>query len=133
MIALAIQTVKFLLVGVLNTLTGLAAIYAVMYFTSLDPLTANAIGYTVGLAISFTLNSIWTFKNNNPARHSLPKYILCAIIAYLLNAATVTLALNILKINPYIAQLYGIVIYSIFMFIACKLFIFKNNINSKIT
>ncbi|WP_350404502.1 GtrA family protein [Pseudomonas sp. W17] len=127
MIALAIQTMKFLLVGVLNTLTGLAAIYAIMYFTSLGPLTANAVGYAVGLAISFTLNSIWTFKSTNPARHSLPKYILCAIIAYLLNAAAVLLALNVLKINPYIAQLCGIVIYSTVMFIACKLLIFKNN------
>jgi putative flippase GtrA len=125
MIALAIQTMKFLLVGVLNTLTGLAAIYAVMYLTPLDPLTANAIGYVVGLAISFTLNSIWTFKSTNPAKHSLPKYILCAVIAYLLNLATLTLALNTLNINPYIAQLYGIVIYSAFMFTACKLFIFK--------
>ncbi|MFK3790820.1 GtrA family protein [Pseudomonas piscis] len=120
---------KFLLVGVLNTLTGLAAIYAVMYFTSLGPLTANAVGYAVGLAISFTLNSIWTFESTNPGRHSLPKYILCAAIAYLLNAASVLLALNVLKSNPYIAQLCGIVIYSTFMFIACKLFIFKNNAN----
>ena len=39
---------RFLLVGVVNTLVGLSTIYFAMYFLQLEIVQANALGYSVG-------------------------------------------------------------------------------------
>ncbi len=63
--------IRFILVGVINTLAGLSVIYAAMYFFDFGIKSANMIGYLVGLIISFTLNKKWTFKNRDRYRSQL--------------------------------------------------------------
>ena len=52
-----LQFTKFLGVGVANTLVALLVIYAAKWYLGLGDVAANALGYSVGLFISFTLNS----------------------------------------------------------------------------
>lgn len=125
MTALGRHALRFLAVGAINTLIGLMAIYGVMYFSDVSPMAANAIGYCIGLIVSFTLNKIWTFQDSAPIANSVFKYILVAVIAYTINIGAVIVSLYVFKLNPYIAQLGGVVFYTVTMFFACRVFVFK--------
>lgn len=124
MTGLVRQSLRFAAVGLVNTAIGLAAIYAVMFFFQTGPAIANAVGYVIGLAVSFILNRTWTFGSNRLVVQVLPKYLLVAAIAYLLNLGAVLAAISYFSVNPYLAQLLGIGIYTVCMFFGCRWFVF---------
>ena len=124
------QSLRFSAVGVVNTIIGLAAIYAAMFFFQARPATANAIGYSIGLAISFALNRAWTFRSNRPVVTVLPKYLLVAGISYLLNLTVVVMSTSFFSANPYLAQLLGVGIYTVCMFFGCRWFAFKPRLSA---
>lgn len=119
------QSVRFGLVGLVNTVIGLAAIYALMYFVGVGPALANALGYAIGLAVGFALNRSWTFKSKQSAVHLLPRYLNVAAASYLLNLCVVMAATSQFAVNAYLAQLMGIGIYTISMFLGCRRFVFE--------
>jgi putative flippase GtrA len=120
-----IQAFKFLLVGCINTVVGLAAIYGLMWWTDISPLAANALGYAIGIIISYTLNKLWTFQNNGSHASSLPRYFICAGICYGANTLVVGSLIYLLNTNSYTAQLGGILTYTALMFISCRIFVFQ--------
>ena len=63
---LALTPVRFVLVGVLNTLSGLGVIYALKLLLSMNDVAANFVGYSVGLLIGYVLNARWTFSFRGP-------------------------------------------------------------------
>jgi putative flippase GtrA len=117
------QSIRFATVGLANTAIGLAAIYAVMFFFQTGPAIANAIGYAIGLAVSFSLNRVWTFNSDRPVGHVLPKFLLVAALSYLLNLGAVVAAASH-SVNPYLAQLLGVGIYTVCVFFGCRWFVF---------
>jgi putative flippase GtrA len=118
------QSTRFAIVGLLNTAIGLAAIYAVMYFFRTGPAFANAVGYAIGLVISFSLNRTWTFQNDRPVTWVLPRYLLVTTLSYLLNLGAVLWVIFQSGANPYLAQLIGVCIYTVCVFIGCRCFVF---------
>lgn len=118
------QSLRFATVGLVNTAIGLAAIYAVMFFFRTGPAIANAVGYVIGLAVSFSLNRVWTFNSDRPVAHVLPKYLLVAALSYLLNLGAVIAATSHYSANPYLAQLLGVGIYTVCVFFGCRWFVF---------
>lgn len=124
MTGLISQTQRFAVVGLINTGIGLAAIYALMFFFQSGAGVANAIGYLIGLAVSFLLNRTWTFNSRRPVANVLPKYLLVAAISYLLNLGAVLTVIWYFSANPYLAQLLGVGIYTLCMFFGCRLFVF---------
>lgn len=124
MTALLRQSLRFGIVGLLNTAVGLAAIYAVLLIFRTGPAVANAVGYTIGLALSFMLNRLWTFGSRHRAAALLPRYLLVVLIAYLLNLATVLTLVWLIEANPYTAQLPGMAVYTLAMFGGSRWFVF---------
>lgn len=57
----ATQFIRYLAVGVLNTLVTLAVIYLLKTFTGTPLMACNAIGYVAGLINSFLWNRTWVF------------------------------------------------------------------------
>lgn len=120
-----IQVFKFLSVGCINTMIGLVAIYGLMYWADISPLAANALGYAIGMIVSYTLNKLWTFQNTTSHSSSLPRYIICAAVCYGANFLAVGLLIHIFDNNNYTAQLGGVVTYTVLMFIGCRIFVFR--------
>jgi putative flippase GtrA len=118
------QSIRFGAVGLVNTAVGLTAIYATLFFFHTGPAIANSIGYAIGLTVSFVLNRIWTFNSNRPIIRVLPKYLLVAAISYLMNLGAVMATFSYVSANPYLAQLPGMVTYTLFMFFGCRWFVF---------
>jgi putative flippase GtrA len=121
------QTIRFGTVGLANTSIGLLAIYGVIYFFKADPVIANTIGYTIGMIVSFCLNRRWTFDDSRPIIKLLPRYIFVVATSYLLNLLVVWIGTRWYYVGPYLIQLFGISIYTILMFLGCKLIVFSKN------
>lgn len=110
--------------GLINTGFGLAIIYAFLYFADASDLVANAAGYAVGFFISFALNRAWTFRSSSPYRQALPKYLILTLVAYGANLAVVIAAHRYFGIDVYVAQLLGVVIYSVMTFVGSRWLVF---------
>ena len=124
------QSLRFGIVGLVNTAVGLMAIYGVIFFFSAGPAIANAIGYAIGLTVSFALNRFWTFGDTQSIAKVLPAYLLAAALSYLLNLSVVLLGTYQFGMGPYLVQVFGIGIYTVAMFLACRWFVFEAPINS---
>ena len=68
------EIVRYLVVGCINMGIGLSTIF-VLTATGSSDLLANAIGYSVGIPVSFMLNGRWTFSQVNLSSVHLRRYI----------------------------------------------------------
>jgi putative flippase GtrA len=115
---------RFLSVGVLNLLFGLLVIYGAKWFLQFGDVAANALGYAAGLALSFTLNSRWTFAYRGARAPAAFKFVLVALLAYALNLLTVLLAIRV-GVNDYLAQALGIPPYTLASYLLSKHLVFR--------
>ncbi len=108
------QFIKYLLVGGLNTAISAVIIFAVQAAGAI-PVVANVAGYAIGVALSFALNSKFTFKTA-ATRHTAIRFLIVVLISYLANLATMVSVLHLTH-APYLAQLCGIPVYVIVGFL----------------
>ena len=118
--------IRYLLVGVVNTLVGLGIIYLAMYFLHMDLASSNALGYAIGIMVSFALNKKWTFDSQDHVVYSFLRYLLVLAVAYGANLATVLFANSHFDLNPYLSQALGIVPYTAIGFLGSRFFAFRD-------
>jgi putative flippase GtrA len=114
---------RFVLVGLVNTVTGLAVIYFCKWVLSAPDVLANVAGYAVGLVVSYMLNARWTFSFHGPLAPTATRFALTMAVGYLANLALVTLALN-MGVNSYVAQATGVAPYAVVTYLGLKHFVF---------
>jgi putative flippase GtrA len=125
--ALSLQPVRFMLVGIANTLTGILTIYGLKWLLGVHDVLANFVGYAVGLCLSYVLNARWTFSFRGSFSTALPRFVLVIAAAYLANLATVSAALYWLYLDSYLAQVTGVVPYALVTYFGSKRFAFNGN------
>lgn len=118
--------VRYLAVGVLNTCVGLGTIYLCMYLFHLGNVTANVIGYAVGIAFSFTLNKRWTFASKGEYAPQLVRFLLVCAVAYAANLVTVMVCIDAFAANHYLAQALGILPYTAIGYLGSRFFVFRD-------
>jgi putative flippase GtrA len=119
--------VRYLTVGVLNTCVGLATIYLGMYMFRLGNVTANVIGYALGIAFSFVLNKRWTFASTGKSAPQLMRFLLVTATAYVTNLVTVMVLINGFETNQYLAQALGIGPYTTIGYLGSRFFVFRDS------
>lgn len=115
---------KFLVVGILNTLLSVLIIFALKYFYAFSDIVSNFTGYIAGLMCSFMLNKKWTFGHSGQLSITLVKFALTFIVAYIVNIVCVLLLIK-LGVNAYFSHLLVMPIYTILFYIGSKFFVFK--------
>ena len=79
-------TLKFLLVGVINTLVGNGVMFLLYNLCSVGYGISTAANYIVGSIVSYFLNKYYTFKQHKKSRKEILRFIinilLCYTIAY---------------------------------------------------
>lgn len=120
------QLIRFLLVGVANTLFGLSVIYLCMWLVGMEAVAANLTGYVCGFILSFTLHRNWSFRHRGRTLPALLRFLLVILIAYQINLLTVLTAIDVLAINSYIAQAMGILPYTLFTYLGSRFFAFSS-------
>jgi putative flippase GtrA len=116
--------VRFAVTGVLNTLVGLSAIFALKWFAGMGDTLANLLGYALGLTVSYLVNSRWTFRYRHSLLPVLPQYLLVLLLAYLVNLAVVHFCIGRLQINSYLAQACGVIPYAGLSYVLLRCFVF---------
>ncbi len=129
--------IKFLLVGVINTLVGASVMFFAYNFIGISYWFSSALNYIAGGIVSFFLNKFFTFKNRERSLKQVIYFILtvliCYVIAYgiakplmmyLLSGSSVVLQENA-------AMVAGMIIYTVLNFLAQKFIVFNKNINTE--
>lgn len=73
---------RYLMVGVINTLIGYGIILIGLNIVHLGYNSATAVGYTIGLICSFFLNRKFTFRNQQAISQTWWRFLLVVLIAY---------------------------------------------------
>ena len=119
--------VKYLLVGVLNTIVGFGLIFLLMW-RGFSPEISNIIGYAVGICFSFVMNKIFTFQSKQTSKKAnlaeFFKFVSSMLIAWSLNFITLKICLKF-GVNPYISQIIAGAIYTITGYLLSKIWVFK--------
>jgi len=112
-------------VGALNSFVGLGTIFAALYFLRLGAVEANVLGYGIGFVLSFLLNKHWTFRFEGDYLRSLVLFGAVLGISYIVNLGVVLLSWRQLGLSVYLAQIAGLLIYTIVSFLGARYLAFR--------
>ena len=118
-----LEFIRYNLVGIVNTIVGFSIIFSLM-FLGVTPVISNLIGYIIGSILSFYLNSRYTFRAK-PTKRDAIGFFTILFFSYCLNLLTLKWLLDI--INPYLAQFFSAVVYTVSSFLLVKFTVFRSN------
>ncbi len=121
-----LQFIKFISVGILNTLVSLIVIYICMK-VGVNYKLSNLIGYIAGVINSFIWSKIWVFKSRgvNIFKESF-KFLITFTICYSLQYIVLLLLAEKMLMNIYISQFIAMCTYTLLNFLMNKFFTFRN-------
>ncbi|PWK07002.1 GtrA family protein [Tumebacillus permanentifrigoris] len=76
--------IRFLLVGVLNTIVGLSATYLLLNLAGLSYWAATFAGNCIGAVVSYFLNKTFTFRDNQGIGKSWWRFVVVMLASYVL-------------------------------------------------
>lgn len=115
---------RFVVVGLSNTVIGFGAIWIALRVLRLGDVAANAGGYMVGFLWSFLLNRSWTFGHRGKAGAAIFRYAQVCAAAYLVNLVVVILAGRSLGQGSLIAQACGMLTYTVLCYAGSRAYAF---------
>jgi putative flippase GtrA len=118
------QLIKFVIVGVLNTLLGYAVIFACMYLLGATAVVSNVVGYAAGLVLSYVLNRKVTFKSTSKSKSEIFRFLLVFMVAYLANLIVLLLLIRVGSAHEGVAQVLAGVVYVFVSFVLNKYYVF---------
>ncbi|MBW9118306.1 GtrA family protein [Rhizobium cauense] len=121
------QFLRYLCVGLFNSLLGYAVIFSCMYVLLLDAVTSNLAGYGVGLAASFFLNKYFTFRAGSRSISEPLKFVLVFIVSYTANLFVLITLIDIFHVHKGFAQLPAGAIYIALSYALNKHFVFSKS------
>jgi len=115
--------IRFLIVGVLNTLIGYGTFYLLFRYFQIQPYLANAIGYVVALAVAFSLSKDFVFEKSYRAG-MVTKFIFAFLLSFGLNQLVLFLLISNAYIIPELAQVVAMASYTLTFYFLNKHFVF---------
>ena len=129
MLASLLQPLRFILVGIANTLLGLSVIFAAKGLAGLDDFVSNLLGYGCGLLLSFFFNRKWTFRHNGKIYPTAGRFLLVFLLSYVVNLMTVYGLRDGVGLNSYMAQALGVVPYTVIFYLTSRHYVFPEGRN----
>jgi putative flippase GtrA len=126
--------VRFLLVGVVNTIVGLSSMYLFLHGFSFSYWVSTFLGNVIGACVSYVLNRSFTFKSNAAVGTSMLRFaiviLICYFISYYLGEKIALFLFSKIsflgtKYAQDAAVLFGTGIYTITNYLGQRLFVFK--------
>ncbi|MFS0863617.1 GtrA family protein [Fredinandcohnia sp. 179-A 10B2 NHS] len=126
--------IRFLLVGLLNTLVGLSCMFLLLHLLGTSYWVATFIGNSIGAAVSYLLNKRFTFASKVALWKSIPLFVVvilsCYVFSYSVSKWIVSgmvLAIGVQAENTnYLAILFGTILYTITNYLGQKHIVFTN-------
>ncbi|WP_251391259.1 GtrA family protein [Mediterraneibacter agrestimuris] len=126
-----ITTVKFLIVGVINTMVGTGVMFVFYNVFSLSYWISSASNYVVGSIVSYFLNKYFTFQSKEKSWKQISKFVLnitvCYLLAYGMAKPLVSFVLSGFdeKIQGNVSMLFGMGFFVVLNYLGQRLFVFK--------
>jgi putative flippase GtrA len=117
--------IRFLSVGVLNTVFGYVVIFTCMYVAGLPAIASNVIGYGSGFVLSYALNRFYAFRSKQKPLAEMMWFTLVFVIAFACNFLALVFFLDVVLTNALLAQLLAGVVYVAVSFLLNKRFVFR--------
>jgi putative flippase GtrA len=133
--------IRFLLVGVINTIVGLSSMYLFLHAFHFSYWASTFFGNIIGACVSYILNRSFTFKSNAAVGKSMLRFALviltCYFVSYFLGEKIALYLFSQLsflgtKYAQDAAVLFGTGIYTITNYFGQRLFVFQQNPEVKI-
>jgi putative flippase GtrA len=120
---LAGQVWRYAVTGVANTLLGLILIVGLHRGAGVGLVPANAMGYGVGLCLSFWLNRNWTFGHAGRLGPTVFRFAAVLSVAFAINMLVI-IGLQQVGLPYLIAQCAGAAVYSVIGFLGFRHVVF---------
>jgi putative flippase GtrA len=125
---LPISLLRFLIVGMANTLVGLSVIWIAKEMVGVGDALANISGYVVGVTVSFVLNKRWSFSFRGDRGASLLRFLLVFAMAYSANLVSVLGAIALTGRDSFWFQVCGVLPYTTLFYLGCRFYAFPNSL-----
>jgi len=122
--------IRFLVVGAVNTSASLVVILFAKEALKANTAGANAVGYVVGLMVSFALNGSWTFRFRSAGPGCLLRFFVAFGVSYLANLAVVFSLSKATECDSFWWQVAGAVVYSGLFYCGCRWYVFFENVRA---
>ena len=125
------KTIKFGIVGVINTVFGTAIMFGLYNLAGCSYWLSSAANYFFGSILSYFLNKNFTFQNNDSVSKTIPKFVLNILVCYILaygiaKPATLYALQNYsVAIQENVAMLVGMCLFVVFNYCGQRYFAFK--------
>lgn len=124
------ELIRFLIVGVLNTVIGASIMFIAYNFIGLNYWISTSLNYIIAGIFSFFANKKFTFKSEGKTFQKIILFILTVVISYFvafyLSKKMLTfININNIKLKENISMVLGMVIYTILNFILQKQIVFR--------
>jgi len=118
------ETIKYIIVGLMNTIIAFLAYYIVFSFTT-NYLLALAALYIAGILNSFFWNKYWTFESKGDAKKEFSKFIIVYIITFIINYLLLLVLVGKLNLDKSLAGIVSVIIAIVVSYIGNKLWSFR--------
>ena len=118
------QLLAYAAVGVVNTGVGYGIIFASMYLFGLGPVVSNALGYAIGVVVSYFLNRTFTFRSSAASRREFARFVSILLLAYAANLAVLVALLDHTATHKGVAQVLAGIVYFAVSFVLSKYYAF---------
>lgn len=118
------QLYRFGIIGIAAACTQFAGVLFLVHFFYLNPYLANALAFLVAFQVSFQGHKFWTFSSETEHSHTMPKYLVVALLSFCLNEGLYTYFLLRLNLNYSVALIIVLIIIPPVTFILSKFWAF---------
>lgn len=128
-----IKLLKFIVVGVINTVVGASIMFILYNIVHLSYWVSSICNYVVGGALSFVLNKYFTFENTRKSIKQIIIYILnlvaCYAVAYILAKRLVYMMLITVSesFKDNVSMMCGMCLYTALNYFLQRYIVFKEN------
>ena len=124
------KLLKFVLVGIVNTLVGTAIMFGLYNLAGCSYWVSSAANYVIGSILSYVLNKKFTFRHRGQIAQSALRFTgniaACYLLAYGLAKPAVRAILTGVtqQVQENIAMLAGMILFTVFNYLGQRYFVF---------
>ena len=120
------QIIKFCGVGILNAIVSYGAFF--LFVNYLYYLVALLIAHIIGVINSFLWNKLWVFKTKKFNLWEFIKFNVIYAVVFIVNAVALFVCVDIIHVDPKLAQVLLLPIITVVSFFGQKLWTFKGKV-----
>lgn len=117
--------IRFSGVGVIGTAAHYALLILLVQLFAVDPVVASSLGALLGALVNYHLNYHYTFQSSKRHREALTKFMVVAVMAFLMNALLMYFFATFLQWYYLLAQVLTTGLVFLWTFIANLLWSFR--------